>query len=208
MNSKRVPWTVLLITLLAVVIAFQGYFIHQLNGRVASFDPPPAANPIKPPSPSTTSPFDPWGRQGLGGFSQDPFAEIERMQKEMDQWFQGNGFFTRRDPFVSLFNGGASGARSDFEIREEADEIVVTGKIPGADESSINVSLNSGTLTISAQTQGTETEENGGSSQRRSFSRRIEKSLTLPGDVDQLGMKTEFEDGVLTVRIPKNPPNR
>ena len=91
-----------------------------------------------------------------------------------------------------------------IDLKEEPDRYVVTVDVPGADESSLDVALDGRQLTLSINTENvTEQSENNGYQRRERFRGEFQRSITLPGDVDQASMKTELKNGVLTITLSK-----
>lgn len=84
----------------------------------------------------------------------------------------------------------------------------------GADDSSLDVALKGRELTISIKTENINEETDAGNVKeqtdgnnkyqlRERFSGEFKRSLTLPGAVNQAGMKTKYDKGVLTITLPK-----
>ena len=217
-RSRR--WLGVLILMLIMAVGVQGFFIHRLSTAMENGRP---IDPGSGPQKGRSNPFgfsdpwgqDLWGQDPWGGWSGDPFEQMKKMREKMDRLFNSGPFSGfNNDPFsgTGLFSSPMDGfgfsSISGFEVRTEDDEVVVTGKIPGADQSSIDVSIQDRQLRIAARTEGSERQTRqddglGDMMRQRQFSSRFEKRVTLPEDVDPTGMKTEFEDGVLTVRSPR-----
>lgn len=113
---------------------------------------------------------------------------------------------------VLLPLGGPSAALFDVGLRvpvaglrEENDRFVVRVELPGADETSLGVSLDGDRrLTISASAGPAGTPDSGGEGPRHgAFFSYFERTFTLPQAADPAGLSTEYEAGVLTVTIPK-----
>ena len=87
-----------------------------------------------------------------------------------------------------------SETENDFEIRAE---------LPGVSESDVNVSVTDNRLTVKGEKrQETETDgKNYHRVERRYGS--FQRSFTLPRNVETSNIKAGFQDGVLTLTIPK-----
>jgi HSP20 family protein len=92
-----------------------------------------------------------------------------------------------------------------IDLKDEQGRYVVTADVPGANESSLNVALKDRQLSISIKTESVneKTDDNNKYERRERFSGEFQRSITLPGDVNQDGMKTEYNKGVLTIILPK-----
>ena len=90
-----------------------------------------------------------------------------------------------------------------LDVVEQEDELLVRASIPGVKVDDINVSIENRVLTIKAETK-TETEhKEGGYLMRERRSGSFLRSLRLPESVDSDNAKTTYNDGVLTVSLPK-----
>jgi HSP20 family molecular chaperone IbpA len=130
----------------------------------------------------------------------NPYEELLQMRNQMEQTF--NDSFSR---FHQNSSAGSITRMPAIDVKDEKDRYVVTADVPGADESSLNVALNGRQLTISIKTESVneQTDDINKYEHRERFSGEFQRSLTLPGDVNQAGMKTELNDGVLTITLPK-----
>jgi len=135
----------------------------------------------------------------------DPFAEMQRMQQQMDQIFEQFHQHMRMDSHFAGFD--TLGSRPAVDFQEKGDVYLLKANIPGADGQKINVSAQNGTLKIEATTQKSDEEEN--KSKEGRFIRHeryfgsYTRILSLPADADESKIKTDYKDGVLTVTIEK-----
>ncbi|GGF12763.1 molecular chaperone Hsp20 [Aliidongia dinghuensis] len=121
----------------------------------------------------------------------DPFAEMRRMQNEVNRLFadmEGRAVSTAYPP-VNLWAG--------------EDSVVVTGELPGLDQNDLELAVREGTLTIGGTRKPLENGE-GASWHRReraygSFSRTIE----LPFRVDPDKVQARFANGVLEIELQR-----
>ena len=90
-----------------------------------------------------------------------------------------------------------------LDVVEQDDELLVRASIPGVKVDDIDVSIENRVLTIKAETK-TEAEHNeGGYLVRERRTGSFLRSLRLPESVDADQAKTSYNDGVLTVNLPK-----
>ena len=90
-----------------------------------------------------------------------------------------------------------------IDVRATADEIVFVCDVPGLKHDDLEVTVESGTLTI----KGHRRYEGGEKDQvwlGRSYG-AFERSFTLPDLVDADDMTADLAEGVLTIRVPKKP---
>ena len=97
------------------------------------------------------------------------------------------------------------------DIKETENSYVLDIEVPGFDKKDVNVSLENGYLTVSAQKKTCEGGENGEKDKKKENYIRRERSCSVPrsyyvGDVDKEAVKAKYENGVLTIDIPKEKP--
>jgi HSP20 family protein len=129
----------------------------------------------------------------------DFFAPFVSFRREMDRIFE-RGF---SGSALHPGQGSWHGVTPAIAIDENDKELVVTAELPGVSEKEIEVSLTGDVLTITGEKRSQREERYANSSyvERRfgSFSR----SLRLPFEVKEQGVNAQFQDGVLTIRLPK-----
>jgi HSP20 family protein len=108
--------------------------------------------------------------------------------------------------FNTLFESGEAPAQRwvpAMDLVEAEDHFVLKADLPGLTEGDVAIELQDGTLTISGERRAEhESKERGWYRVERSFG-RFSRSLSLPEGVDADGVNAAFDNGVLTVRIPK-----
>ncbi len=133
----------------------------------------------------------------------DPYQEIERMQREMERAFgHPYGPYNRPD-FRRHFRADISEPKMD--VREDNNQYTVLVNIPGADAKSLSVDLDGQRLTVRGKQEYEKQDRDASGqiifSERRSG--RFQRSITLREPVEQKGMQTKIDNGVLTIIIPK-----
>lgn len=133
----------------------------------------------------------------------NPFDELtqlfERMQENFEQMARGYN----EEPF--MMPSAPSEMRVDF--KDEGEELVLTAELPGFEEDDIDARVADRTLRIAAEHEEETEEETEGEyirQERRHAS--VTRSIRLPEAVDKEGISATYNNGVLTVRMPKRDP--
>ncbi|AZH25651.1 Hsp20/alpha crystallin family protein [Haloplanus aerogenes] len=100
---------------------------------------------------------------------------------------------------------GASAMSIDLEDR--GDELVLTGDLPGFETEDIDVRVKERTLHIAAERDETAEEESGEYVRRERRRTSVSRSIPLPSAIDTDGIAATYNNGVLTVRMPKTEPS-
>jgi HSP20 family protein len=120
-----------------------------------------------------------------------PFEELERLLERMSDVREPND----RDLAV--------------DVEDADDSFVVTADLPGFDKDDIDVEARDRTLHVSAvheeesETDATDDEETTYIRRERS-KQSVSRTITLPEDVDEGAASATFENGILTVELPKS----
>jgi len=117
----------------------------------------------------------------------------------------------QRQPETRPSNGAVERARPRptfiprVDILEGEKEFLVVADLPGADESSIKISLEKSELTISGSAQ--DVPASGHLLSHREYDvGDYERVFTLSESVDKAGIKASVKDGVLRLTLPKAAP--
>ena len=123
------------------------------------------------------------------------------------------------DPFAHIFDeffGDANRCRPaadaalspQFEIAETDDQYSVVAELPGIGKENVEIVVDEDVLTVKGEKKAEERKEDKSYlfSERRygSFERRFQ----LPETVDQSAIDANYENGVLTLTLPKKPEAR
>lgn len=101
---------------------------------------------------------------------------------------------------------GSSMRVPDTDVIERENEIEVVCELPGLTRDEVELSLENNILTISGEKREQHEDGQKGETYHLSERRwgRFSRSFVLPREVDQERIDATFEDGVLTVTIPKS----
>ena len=129
--------------------------------------------------------------------SLSPFRDFSQVQESFDRLF--NEFMN-----VKKTNGMQSLSFSpSCEISEEDNNYVLKFDLPGVTKDQVKVEADKDQLTIRAERK----EEKKSESKKKHLSEMYygsyTRSFTLPGPVDEKKVDAKFENGVLTVTVPK-----
>jgi HSP20 family protein len=129
----------------------------------------------------------------------EPFRDIMTLREAMDRLFE-ESFVRPRREWLAPAEGTLA-----LDVYETEDSVVVKSAVPGIKPDEIDISISGNVLSISGETKVEQEvkEENYIRRERRygSFSR----SVTLPEGVNPDEADATFEDGILTLTIPKAP---
>lgn len=118
----------------------------------------------------------------------DPFSELEELFDE----FVGLRPSMEQEPAVDVIDAD--------------EEVLVVVDLPGRDAENIDVTLEeSRRLTVAAGVReaGEDIPADGRYVQRERGDEGVSRSIRLPADVDEDDTEANYEQGVLTVRLPK-----
>lgn len=133
----------------------------------------------------------------------DVISDFQRsMNRMMRDFFDETPSFNLQTPDWAL-TGGEFVPRIDLE--EGDDKITLTAELPGMTEKDVDVQLERDFLTVKGEKkQEKSVEKNGRTFCERSYG-AFERTIQMPTSVDKDKIVAKFDNGVLTVSIPKSP---
>ena len=169
------------------------------ESKTASAPPPAPIHAPMPTAPQAWPGFPP--DMGMG-FNSDPMDEIEQFHNRMDRLFADT--FSQSD-LNSLLKQGAEGMAPSLDLRDEKDHYEVRMDMPGADKASVRVKIEGRNLLVTGQrTTTNDTSNNGQVLHSERSTAQFERSITLPGPVKASAVDAHYDNGVLTLRLPKD----
>ena len=123
-----------------------------------------------------------------------PFAEIRRMDRAFNRLWDDRGCAIGHD------DGPWS---IPVDVTQEGDDIVVRASVPGLKPEDISVTLEDGLLTIEGETASESEVKESDYLLRERRVGRFRRSLRLPDTADADKAQPSYENGVLTVAVPK-----
>jgi HSP20 family protein len=135
---------------------------------------------------------------------------MERMQREMRP--EGQACCEEQfQPGMQRHLHHAGQHRHDFSIRMDVesreDAYVISALLPGFTPADIDIQIAEGIVTIQGELKLDEDEKASWLVRERPRG-RFSRSIELPSAVDAEGAKAGFENGILTLSIPKSPEAR
>ena len=128
-------------------------------------------------------------------FSRDLFAELERLQREMQQAVDVS-------PSIRGFGRGGFPA---LNVGGTPQSVEIYAFAPGLDPASLNVNLDRGVLTISGERKASlpAPEEKAAVHINERFAGRFSRVVSLSDDLDPTAVAANYRDGVLHVSIKR-----
>ena len=121
-----------------------------------------------------------------------------RGDRQLDQLFEG--FFGERTPVTA-------GWMPSIDLAETEEEITVQAEIPGMDAKDFEITVKDGVLTLSGEKKDTREEEKDGYVHiERSFG-SFHREVYLSSAVDEEKITADYDNGVVTIRLPKVQPD-
>jgi HSP20 family protein len=129
------------------------------------------------------------------------WSSFDRLQTQFNDLFQelfGNTQLAER--------AGSWGMMPRVDVSESDGEIQIKADLPGIDEKNVDVTLERGILTIKGEKQSEkEDKEKNYHRMERSYG-VFQRSIPLPAEVDADRVDATFENGVLSIVLPKTNP--
>lgn len=127
-----------------------------------------------------------------------PFGELLSLRQAMDRLFEDS--FVRPDSFGSSLAGTST---IPLDLSTGADAVTVEAALPGIGPDDVDITVENGTLTIRARSAAERSEPNGEYIVREIRRGEFSRSLGLPPGLEPDKASATFQDGILTLRIPK-----
>lgn len=125
-------------------------------------------------------------------FPRDLFAELDRLQRELQQpfeWTPSIRGVTRGFPAMNVGNSAAS--------------VDIYAFAPGIDPQALDVQIEKGVLTIAGERKPDALPEKATAHIDERYAGRFRRVVTLPDDVDANAVQARYRDGVLHISIAR-----
>ena len=132
----------------------------------------------------------------------EPWSLLDRFQQQLNQLGYADKSLTGNDNDYS--NVVTSHWRPAVDIKEEANQYLITADLPGVDPKDIEITMEDGVLTIKGERQSEAKEEKEGYKRVERVSGTFYRRFSLPDTADAERIEAKGKDGVLEVVIPKH----
>lgn len=120
----------------------------------------------------------------------DPF---DAMRRELDQVFNRNWTEAGSADLMGVY---------PVDIREDDDHVYIEAELPGFSKNEVDVTLEGGIITLTAQRKSEEEKKGTAHLSERRFT-RVQRSFTLPTSVDESKVDASLHNGVLNIKLTK-----
>lgn len=124
--------------------------------------------------------------------------EVLPLRDAMDRLFEQS--------FLRPFWGDGGWGQLDMpavDVAETADEIIVTATVPGLKAEDLKISLSGDVLQLSGETKGEAERKDATYHLHERHASSFSRAIALPAPVMSDKCVAEFENGVLTLKLPK-----
>ncbi len=130
-----------------------------------------------------------------------PLRDFMSLRDAMDRFFEDRWV----SPGSWLTWSGAGTQYLPLDVYETPDDVVVKAFVPGVGPDGIDVQVERGTLTIRTKTEGQELPDGATWLLHEIDAGQSIRQVSLPRIVEAERASTTFENGVLTLTLPKTP---
>jgi HSP20 family protein len=123
----------------------------------------------------------------------NPWADFERMRRELDSFFQGPG----------SESGGRATVFPALNVSEDSANLYVRAEIPGVPASEVEISIEGDTLTIRGERKTCKADEKHSYHRRELECGRFSRAVTLPNKVQVDRIEATTANGIVTITLPK-----
>lgn len=129
----------------------------------------------------------------------EPAREMMTLREAMDHLF--DDAFTR--PFSLMRNGGSTWSSPAIDMYQTDNEVVVKAALPGIKADEVQINVTGDILNIRGETKQAEEKKNKSWHIREQRWGAFERSVLLPTGVISDKAKADFDNGILTITLPK-----
>jgi HSP20 family protein len=125
-----------------------------------------------------------------------PFSELVSLRQAMDRLFEDS--FVRPGRYLGGFEG-----TMPLDVRSTPDHLEIKAALPGVKPDDVDITVEGGTLSIAASAHTDEREDDGDYLIHEIRRGSVSRTIALPTGYEADKAAASFDDGVLTLTIPK-----
>lgn len=131
-----------------------------------------------------------------------PFSELTELLENMQKSIEGMTHGYDDESFMA-----SARSKMRVDIKDEGETFELTAELPGFDREDIDVRMTDRTLRIAAEREEqSEDKPKGKYIRQERRHRSVTRSIRLPEPVETAEISATYNNGVLTVRMPKREP--
>ena len=130
----------------------------------------------------------------------EPGREMMTLREAMDRLF--DDAFTR--PFSLTREGGSNWSSLAIDMYQTDNDVVVKAAMPGIKADEVQINITGDILTIKGETKHEEEKKEKAWQMREHRWGAFERSVMLPTTVNADKANADFENGILTITLPKS----
>ncbi len=179
-------------------------FLLMLSGESAAHAQTSSVSVKQNQTPQVSNASDPWNAGfGMEDTWSNPFLEMDRMMQQMHRMFQRSMMSS-----PAGFTNGAGMISPRMDVQELNDKYVVKVDLPGMEKERINLNITENALTVSGERKYEKqaSDPNGMQMFERSYG-TFQRALPIPANVKTEAITAKYEEGVLTITMPKLQPD-
>lgn len=185
----------IIVLALVVVVAIQGYYLYDINRSTKQKQASSELSTlfVLP----KIKPFE-----GFFDEKGDPFLEMERLRRDMENSFRDfDNFFQTTPSFDQFYSRLQRTPR--FDMKEQNGQYVITMEVPGADSSGIETKIENGYLLVSAKVSEEKDDNTTTYYRHERHTSSYKRAILLPSDTDEKSLQSEYKDGLLIITLDK-----
>jgi HSP20 family protein len=128
----------------------------------------------------------------------EPFRDLISLREAMDRLFE-ESFIRPRAGWLAPLSAEALAV----DMYETDQDVIVKSSVPGVKAEDIDITITGDTLTIKGETKAEEKVEKANYFRQERRYGAFSRSVTLPTTIVAEQAKAEFDNGVLTLTLPK-----
>ncbi len=125
-----------------------------------------------------------------------PLGELVSLRQAMDRLFEDS--FVRPRTWATAEAGGLP-----LDVTNGPDALVIEAALPGIRPDDVEITVDDGTLVIRGESRSERTETEGETLVREIRRGSVSRAVSLPAGLEPERAVATFQDGVLTLHIPK-----